>query len=106
MVQKGGYDKTDEAIGRSNTGSAWEVMEIADVCFVQNVENNGESKMLMIKAVKRRDMIGDENADIIGIRHPFISTQSFALTPDLEEPCAISIPIYSGKRVCNYLAAV
>lgn len=73
---------------------------------LMNIENNGETKSLMLKAVKQRDL--DQNTDnsITAIRHPFLSPQSFALKDDIMENVSISIPIYFGVQKLNYMAAV
>ncbi len=81
-----------------------------DGCFEmaeQNIENDGENKMLMIKAVKQRD-VDSRNTDvkITAIRHPFLSPESFALRQDIMENCSISTPIYSGKHQLNYMANI
>ena len=106
VVKNGGYNKTDQAMGRSNISVAWEVMEVADWMCLMNIENNGETKSLMLKAVKQRDL--DQNTDnsITAIRHPFLSPQSFALKDDIMENVSISIPIYFGVQKLNYMAAV
>ena len=71
-----------------------------------NIENNGETKYLMIKAAKQRDL--DQNTDnaITAIRHPFISPQAFALRDDIMENVSISIPIYMGTQKLNYMASI
>lgn len=106
IVRNGGFNKTDQAMGRANVSVAWEVMEVADWMCLMNIENNGETKSLMLKAVKQRDL--DQNTDnsITAIRHPFISVQSFALKDDINENVSISIPVYSGTQRINYVAAV
>ena len=106
IVRNGGYNKTDQAMGRANVSVAWEVMEVADWMCLMNIENNGETKSLMLKAVKQRDL--DQNTDnsITAIRHPFLSVQSFALKDDINENVSISIPVFSGVQRMNYVAAV
>ena len=106
MVRNGGYNKTEQAMGRANIGTAWEVVEVADWVAEMNIENNGETKCLMIKAVKQRDL--DQNTDnaITAIRHPFLSPQSFALKDDIMENVSISIPIYFGVQKLNYMANI
>jgi len=81
-------------------------MEVADWMCLMNIENNGETKYLMFKAVKQRDL--DQNTDnaITAIRHPFISPQSFALKDDIMENVSISIPIYMGTQKLNYMASI
>lgn len=107
LVASGGYNKTDTAMGRSNVGSAWEIMEVADFLAVMNIENNGETKMLMVKAVKQRDVVHQQDEDVItAIRHPFLSPQSFALKIDITENISLSTPIYVGKRTTNFMANI
>lgn len=106
LQRKGGYNKTDTAMGRSNTGSAWEIMEVADWVGLQNIENNGETKVLMLKEVKQRDKNSNDDSNVIGIRHPFISAQSFALQPDIFENCSLSQPIYNNRATTNYMASI
>lgn len=107
VVQSGGYSKTAEVLSRSQVSVAWEVMEVADWMGIMNIENDGENKMLMIKAVKQRDL-DSQNSDvrITAIRHPFMSIDSFALKQDIFENCTISIPIYTGKHQLNYMANI
>jgi len=107
MIQQGGYNRTDEALTRSNTGSAWEIMEVADWMGLINIENDGENKCLMIKIAKQRDInSSDTDTTISAIRHPFISVSSFALRDDIMENCSISIPVYLGRKHTNFMAAV
>ena len=106
VVANGGYNKTNEALGRSNISVAWEVMEVADFLALMNIENNGETKMLMIKAAKQRDLDQNTDSSITAIRHPFMSPQSFALKPDIMENVAISTPIYFGTQKINYMANI
>ena len=106
IVQAGGYAKTAEALGRSHIGTAWEIMEVADWLAEQNIENDGENKMLMIKAVKQRDLDNKSDVQITAIRHPFLSPESFALRQDIMENCSISTPIYTGKHQLNYMANI
>ena len=106
VVANGGYNKTDEAIGRSNIGTAWEVIEVADFLAMINIENNGETKSLMIKAVKQRDLDSKADNMFTAIRHPFLSPQSFALRCDIMENVSLSIPIYSGKHTTNFMANI
>lgn len=81
-------------------------MEVADWMGLMNIEYNGETKSLMIKAVKQRDL--DQNTDnsITAIRHPFLSPQSFALRDDIMENVSISVPIYLTTQKLNYMAQV
>ena len=72
-----------------------------------NVENNGETKMLMIKAAKQRDIDSKAtDSNVIAIRHPFLSPQSFALKDDIMENVSLSIPIYYAKNKINYMASI
>lgn len=106
IVQSGGYGKTADALGRANVGTAWEVVEVADWLALMNIENDGENKMLVIKAVKQRDLDNSTDVRITAIRHPFIAVESFALRQDIMENCSISIPVYSGKHQLNYMANI
>ena len=106
LTQSGGYTKTSEVLGRSQISVAWEVMEVADWLSVMNIENDGENKMLMVKAVKQRDLDSKADIKVVAIRHPFLSPESFALRQDILENCSISIPLYTGKQQLNYMAAV
>jgi replicative DNA helicase len=106
VVSSGGYGKTSEVLGRSQISVAWEIMEVADWLAVMNIENDGENKMLMIKAVKQRDLDNSVDVTITAIRHPFLSPESFALRQDIMENCSISIPIYTGKHQLNYMANI
>ena len=82
-------------------------MEVADFLALINVENNGETKMLMIKAAKQRDIDSQAtDANITAIRHPFISPQSFALKDDIMENVSLSIPVHLGRQVTNYMANI
>ena len=71
-----------------------------------NIENNGEMKSLMFKAVKQRDLDSNTDNSITAIRHPFLSVQSFALKDDIMENVSISTPIYFGVQKINYMAQV
>ena len=107
VVAHGGYNKSAQVLGRSQTGSAWEVMEVADWVGILNIENNGETKSLMVKAVKRREISNENEVDTFtAIRHPFINMQSFALKPDIMENVPLSTPIYIGKQTTNYMANI
>ena len=106
IVRNGGFNKTDQAMGRSNVGTSWEIHEVADWMSVMNIENNGEVKYLMIKAIKQRDLDNNTDNSVQAIRHPFISVQSFALKDDIMENVSISIPVYTGTQRINYVAAV
>lgn len=82
-------------------------MEVADFVFLINIENNGETKMLMVKEVKRREVDPDStDITISAIRHPFISPQSFALKSDINENVSLSTPVYVGKRTANFMASI
>lgn len=106
MIKNGGADKTDQALNRGQIGSAWEIHEVADFMAIMNIENNGETKNLMIKAVKQRDLDNGTDNSIIGIRHPFLTPQSFALKDDIMENVSISIPIYTGIQRINFAASI
>ena len=106
IVKNGGFDKTDQALSRSQIGSAWEIQEVADFVAYMNIENNGEMKNLLIKAMKQRDLDNSKDNSIIGIRHPFLTPQSFALKDDIMENVSISIPVYTGMQRMNYIANV
>lgn len=105
-VRNGGYNKTDTVLSRSQVGSAWEIMEVADFLALMNIENNGEIKSLMIKAAKQRDLDSNTDSSITAIRHPFLTSQSFALKDDIMENVSISTPIYFGTQKLNYMAAI
>ena len=81
-------------------------MEVADWLSVMNIENDGENKMLMIKAVKQRDLDSKTDTQLTAIRHPFLSPESFALRQDIMENCSISVPIYTGKHQLTYMANI
>lgn len=81
-------------------------MEVADWAAIMNIENNGETKNLMIKTVKRRDTVSDDDSAIIGIRQPFLSTTSFSLMTDINENYTMATPIYIGKRITTFLAQI
>lgn len=83
-----------------------EVMEVADFLALMNIENNGETKTIMIKAAKQRDLDSNTDSNISGIRHPFLSPQSFALKDDIMENVSLSIPIYTGRQQCNFMANI
>ena len=71
-----------------------------------NIENNGETKNLLFKAMKQRDLDSRTDNSIIGIRHPFLTPQSFALKDDIMENVSISIPVYTGTQRINFAAAI
>lgn len=106
LVANGGYNKSNEVLGRSQIGSAFEVVEVADWLGIINIENNGETKSLMIKAAKQRDKESTADSAIIAVRHPFISPESFALKPDINENVSISVPIYFGKQTTSFMATI
>lgn len=81
-------------------------MEVADFVAIINVENSNDSKMIVIKAVKQRDLDGQTDSNITAIRHPFLSPQSFALKDDILENVSLSIPIYQGVQRTNYMANI
>lgn len=81
-------------------------MEVADFLGLINIENNGDTKNIMIKAAKQRDINSEEtDTAISGFRHPFIA-QSFALKTDINENVSLSTPIYVGKRTANFMASI
>jgi replicative DNA helicase len=106
IVRNGGYNKTDSVLGRSQIGSAWEVVEVADFVAILNIENTAEEKSLMVKAVKQRDLDSNSDNTITAIRHPFLSPQSFALKVDITENVSLSTPIYVGRQVTNFMANI
>ena len=106
IVKNGGFDKTDQALSRSQIGSSWEVQEVADCVIYMNIENNGETKNLLFKAMKQRDLDNRTDNSIIGIRHPFLTPQSFALKDDIMENVSISIPVYTGTQRINFVASI
>ena len=86
-----------------------DIQEAADFIADLNIENDGSQKMLMIKAVKQRDMqtnANDSTRMVSAIRHPFISINAFALQTDVNENCSLSIPIYIGKQNASFLANI
>lgn len=103
MIQNGGYNKSNEVLNRSQIGSAFEVVEVADWMGLMQVENHRDMKMLMIKAVKQRDKESNEDDNFDAIRHPFVSPDSFALKPDLTEKIALSDPLYQGRQHTNFV---
>lgn len=107
ITAKGGYNKTDQAMTRSGISVAWEVIEVADWLTMLNIENNGEQKVLLFKTVKQRDkQSANPEDDIIGFRHPFLSSQSFSLKLDIMENCSLSTPLYIGRQSNNFMANV
>ena len=106
IVKNGGFDKTDQALNRGQLSTAWEIQEVADFIAFMNIENNGETKNLLIKAMKQRDLDSKTDNSIIGIRHPFLTPQSFALKDDIMENVSISIPVYTGTQRINFVASI
>jgi replicative DNA helicase len=109
LVAKGGFDKTSTVLGASTTANSWDIQETADFVAILNIENDGSQRMLMIKAVKQRDKktdATDSSRMVSAIRHPFISSNSFALQTDINENCSVSIPIYIGKQNASFLANI
>ena len=105
-LQNGGFGgKSVEALKRSNTGSAFEVVEVADCIIGVNIESDGESKYIIWKAMKQRDKDDKENISYDAVRHPFISVNSFALRHDINEACSIATPIFGQRSVNNFNAA-
>lgn len=105
QISKGGYNQSDKALGRAHVGTAFEVVEVADWLGLIRIENNGEQKNLMVKVAKQRDQYGEVEASIVGVRHPFLTVQSFALKSDILEQVMVAIPIYLNRQVANYMAA-
>lgn len=70
---------------------------------IMNIENHGDTKVLVVKAVKRRDIEG-QDSNIIGFRQPFVSPSSFALRDDIMENVPICDFIYDGKQRTNFVA--
>ena len=81
-------------------------MEVADWAAIMNFEYNGDTKNLMIKTVKRRDTVGDDDSVIVGIRQPFMSPTSFSLMTDINENYTMATPIYISKRITNFMAQI
>lgn len=105
-MKDGGFGgKSVEALKRSNTGTAFEVVEVADWIGGVHIDSNGEMKYLVMRALKQRDKDDSDNISFDAIRHPFISVNSFALRHDIHEPCAVSEPIYLSRSVNNYVAS-
>ena len=102
----GNYDKSSQVLGRSQIGTAFEVLEVCDWLGIINIENQGDQKYIMIKAGKQRDKQGQNDNDVIAIRHPFISSDAFALKPDIMESCSLSIPIFFNRHVSNMMADI
>jgi hypothetical protein len=105
-VSRGNFDKSADVLGRSQVGTAFEVLEVCDFLGIINIENAGDNKYLMIKAAKQRDKQSNGDNDITAIRHPFLSSDSFALKPDIMENCSLSIPIYFGKQMQNFMTNI
>ena len=105
LAQNGGYDKSNEVLGRSQIGSAFEVVEVADWLGLMQIENHRENKMLMIKAAKQRDKDAKDNELFNAIRHPFLAQDSFALRTDLNEKVPLSEPLYQHKQHNNFMNA-
>lgn len=82
------------------------MVEVADFLAVINIENNGEQKCLMIKAVKQRDLDSNSDNSFTAIRHPFLSQQSFALKSDINENVSLSVPLYMGRNVGQFMANI
>lgn len=105
LAQTGNMDKSHEVLGRSQIGSAFEVVEVADWLGIINIENHRDMKYLMVKAAKQREK-DSKDADIFtAIRHPFLAVDSFALKTDLNEKVPLSEPLYMGRQHSNYMNA-
>lgn len=103
LAQTGNMDKSYEVLGRSQIGSAFEVVEVADWLGIINIEVHRDMKYIMIKAAKQREK-DNKDADVFtAIRHPFISPDAFALKTDLNEKVPLSEPLYQGRQRTNYM---
>jgi hypothetical protein len=103
IAQTGNIEKSYEVLGRSQIGSAFEVVEVADWLGIINIENHRDMKYIMIKAAKQREK-DNKDADVFtAIRHPFISPDAFALKTDLNEKVPLSEPLYQGRQRTNYM---
>lgn len=103
--QSGGYNKTDQGLQRSGIGSAYEVVEVADWIGILNIEHHPDNKYLVIKSVKQREKESSPDSNIMGIRQPFMSPDSFTLRPDFSENVPLFIPIYNGiQHVTSQIA--
>ena len=105
LAQTGNMDKSAEVLGRSQIGSAFEVVEVADWLGIINIENHRDTKYIMIKAAKQREKDNKDGDVYTAIRHPFISPEAFALKTDLNERVPISEPLYIGRQRANYMNA-
>ena len=105
LARSGGIDKASEVLSRSQIGSAFEVIEVADWVGLMQIISRRDEKKLMIKAVKQRDKEGQNNDVFDAIHHPFVSPDAFALKPDIEEKISLSEPIYQGKQHLNFVNA-
>ena len=106
MIQNGGYDKSNEVLNRSQIGSAFEVVEVSDWLGIIQIENHRETKTLMIKAAKQRDKESSDGDNFDAIRHPFVSSDSFALKTDLNEKIPLSDPLYQGRQHSNFMKEI
>jgi hypothetical protein len=98
-MRRGAIGSTSEVLNRSQIGSSWGVIEVADWVAVLNIEKDGENKYLVVKALKQRDLDSSTDMSITDFAHPFISLQSFGLKHDINENCSVSIPIYTGRNM-------
>lgn len=105
MAQNGTFDRSADVLGRSQIGSAFEVVEVADWLGLMQIENHRDMKMLMIKAAKQRDKDQRDSELFNAIRHPFLSPDSFALKLDINEKVPMSEPIYQNKQHSNFMNA-
>lgn len=103
LAQTGNMDKSYEVLGRSQIGSAFEVVEVADWLGIINIEAHRDSRYLMIKAAKQREKDNKDCDVFTAIRHPFLSADSFALKTDLNEKVPLSEPLYQGRQRTNYM---
>lgn len=106
IVAKGGYNKTEEALGRSMIANAWDILEVAEWVGMMNIENNGENKFLSISIAKQRDKAQECDNTLLGIKQPFISADSFALKSDIAEQVANCIPIHLHRQAVNYMSKI
>jgi hypothetical protein len=69
------------------------------------VESNGEQKSLVIKVAKQRDVGKDTDVSIIGVKHPFINSQSFCLATDISDGTMLAQPIFLGRQSANFMSS-
>jgi hypothetical protein len=103
LARTGKTDKSAEVLGRSQIGSAFEVVEVADWLGIINIDNLRDTKYLMVSAVKQREKDNKDGNVYTAIRHPFLSPDSFALKTDLNEKIPLSEPLYAGRQRNNFM---